>query len=90
MFNAGDARSCVDIVIRSDNLFESLEEFRGQATTTTPGVSIDPSETTVEITDIDGMCVALLVVSITEIVETFNGMHPKHTNISKGKGCMHF
>ena len=55
-FDAGDTRSCINIVIRSDNLFESLEEFRGQATTTTPRVSINPSQTTVEITDIDGTC----------------------------------
>ena len=44
----------MDIIIRSDNIFESAEEFRGQATTTVPGVNIDPSETTIEITDVDG------------------------------------
>ena len=54
-FQVGDARSCVDIIIRSDNLFEASEEFRGRATTTASGVIVDPSETTIEITDINGM-----------------------------------
>ena len=54
VFEVGDRRSCVDIIIRSDNIFESAEEFRGQATTTVPGVNVDPSETTIEIADIDG------------------------------------
>ena len=44
----------MDILIRSDNLFEVSEEFRGQATATASGVIIDPSETTIEITDING------------------------------------
>ena len=44
----------MDIIVRSDNIFESAEEFRGQATTTVPGVNIDPSETTIEIADVDG------------------------------------
>lgn len=54
VFEVGNTRSCIDIIIRSDNIFESTEEFRGQATTTTTGVSINPSETTIEITDING------------------------------------
>ena len=54
-FQVGDARSCIDIIIRSDNLFEALEEFRGQATTMASGVIVDPSETTIEITDTNGM-----------------------------------
>lgn len=54
-FQVGDTRSCIDIIIRSDNLFEASEEFRGQATTMATGVIVDPSETTIEITDINGM-----------------------------------
>ena len=54
-FQVGDARSCIDIIIRSDSLFEALEEFRGQATTMASGVIVDPSETTIEITDINGI-----------------------------------
>ena len=49
----------MDIVIRSDNLFESSEEFIGRATTTAAGVIVNPSETTVEITDINGICNAV-------------------------------
>lgn len=58
MFEVGGTRSCIDIIVRSDNLFESSEEFRGRATTTTPRVNIDPPETVVEITDVDGMYIS--------------------------------
>ena len=44
----------MDILIRSDNLFEFSEEFTGRASTTVPRVIIDPPETTIEITDING------------------------------------
>ena len=66
VFEVGDSRSCIDIIVRSDNLFESSEEFRGQASTTTPRVNIDPPETVVEITDIDGMCISFEILSIFE------------------------
>ena len=65
IFNVGASRVCNSAIVFDDNRFEMTEQFQvrftgiilpdGTATSTVPGVTIQPSTATVIILDNDGM-----------------------------------
>ena len=69
VFNVGASRVCNSAIIFDDNRFEMTEQFQvqftgiilpdGTATSTVPGVTVQPSIATVVITDNDGMSIHL-------------------------------